>query len=383
MNYILFDDAHSENLLPLTFTRPTADLRIGITTIAQKWAAALHTTPSYLPYRAYLHKKFAPVYHSTDNVYINARALPCTALVEAILALEMDCGIQQNGVNIAFRTHASIGKIHSTDYDKPLDILRRPYDIFLLNDKILRADYAQITQGRTSAPISSTNILLGSDIFVEPTAQVECSTLNARTGPIYIAANAEIMEGCHVRGALALGEYAALKMATKLYGATTIGPHCKVGGELSNVVMMGYSNKGHDGFLGNSVLGEWCNLGADTNTSNLKNNYENVKLWNYIGARFEPTGLQFCGLIMGDHSKSGINTMFNTGTVVGVGANVFGAGFPRNFLPSFTWGGAQGTAEYKFDKFVETAKIVMQRRNITLTPDDEQILYNIYTDDNR
>ena len=379
-NIILFDDAASENLLPLTFTKPSCELRLGITTITQKWAAALGSTPSFLPFRAYLSPKYPTVY-AEDNIFINARFLPSNQLIDAILGLEMDCGLQKNETNIAFRTNASIGKIASIEFLGEVDELKRPCDIFLLNDKVLRSDFVAITKGRTSQNLSSTNQLLGNDIFLEEGAVVECAILNAKTGPIYIGNHAEIMEGSTVRGALALCDHATLKMATKIYGATTIGPHCKVGGEISNSLLAGFSNKGHDGFLGSSVVGEWCNLGADTNTSNLKNNYEIVKLWNYTTKRFDPTGLQFCGLIMGDHAKAGINTMFNTGTVVGVGANIFGAGFPRNFLPSFTWGGAQGTMPYKFDKFLETAKIVMQRRDTTLTEHDIAILRNVFEEE--
>ena len=379
-NIILFDDAASENLLPLTFTKPSCELRLGITTITQKWAAALGSAPSFLPFRAYLNPKYPTVY-AEDNVFINARFLPSNQLIDAILGLEMDCGLQKNETNIAFRTNASIGKIASIEFLGEVDELKRPCDIFLLNDKVLRSDFVAITKGRTSQNLSSTNQLLGNDIFLEEGAVVECAILNAKTGPIYIGNHAEIMEGSTVRGALALCDHATLKMATKIYGATTIGPHCKVGGEISNSLLAGFSNKGHDGFLGSSVVGEWCNLGADTNTSNLKNNYEIVKLWNYTTKRFDPTGLQFCGLIMGDHAKAGINTMFNTGTVVGVGANIFGAGFPRNFLPSFTWGGAQGTMPYKFDKFLETAKIVMQRRDTTLTEHDIAILRNVFEEE--
>lgn len=379
-NIILFDDAASENLLPLTFTKPSCELRLGITTITQKWAAALGSQPSFLPFRAYLNPKYPTVY-AEDNIFVNARFLPSNALIDAILGLEMDCGLQKNETNIAFRTNASIGKIASIEFLGEVDELKRPCDIFLLNDKVLRSDFVAITKGRTSQNLSSTNQLLGNDIFLEEGAVVECAILNAKTGPIYIGNHAEIMEGSTVRGALALCDHATLKMATKIYGATTIGPHCKVGGEISNSLLAGFSNKGHDGFLGSSVVGEWCNLGADTNTSNLKNNYEIVKLWNYTTKRFDPTGLQFCGLIMGDHAKAGINTMFNTGTVVGVGANIFGAGFPRNFLPSFTWGGAQGTMPYKFDKFLETAKIVMQRRDTTLTEHDIAILRNVFEEE--
>jgi UDP-N-acetylglucosamine diphosphorylase/glucosamine-1-phosphate N-acetyltransferase len=240
-------------------------------------------------------------------------------------------------------------------------------------------DFALITRGRTSAPISSSNTVIGGKhIFLEEGAVCEGAILNDSHGPIYIGREAEIMEGAMVRGALALCDHSALKMGAKIYGATTIGPHSKVGGEVNNSVFQGYSNKGHDGFLGNSVLGEWCNIGADSNNSNLKNNYAEVKLWDYAVSRFAPTGLQFCGLIMGDHSKCGINTMFNTGTVVGVSANIFGSGFPRNYVPSFAWGGNAGFSTYQISKALETATLVMERRGIKLDKNEENILRSVF-----
>jgi UDP-N-acetylglucosamine diphosphorylase/glucosamine-1-phosphate N-acetyltransferase len=257
--------------------------------------------------------------------------------------------------------------------------IKNTWDLFTLNEQELRIDFDLITHGRTSQPISSSNQVMGAhNIFLEEGASVECSILNATKAPIYIGKNAEIMEGCMIRDGLALCESATLKMGAKIYGATTIGPHSKAGGEINNSILIGHSNKGHDGFLGNSVLGEWCNIGADTNTSNLKNDYSNVKLWNYVTARFAPTGLQFCGLIMGDHSKCGINTMFNTGTVVGVYANVFGEGYPRNFIPSFSWGGNSGLITYKIDKALNTAERVLDRRGLTFNEDDKKIVEYLY-----
>ena len=236
-----------------------------------------------------------------------------------------------------------------------------------------------ITKNRKSQPIpAGVNTVNQENIFLEEGAKLTFCTLNASTGPIYIGKDAEIMEGCIVRGALAMCDNSVLKLGAKIYGATTIGPHSKVGGEVNNSVLMGYSNKGHDGFLGNSVLGEWCNLGADTNNSNLKNNYAEVRLWDYNTGRFAKTGLQFCGLMMGDHSKCGINTMFNTGTVVGVSANIFGSGFPRNFIPSFSWGGASGFTVYKTNKVFEVANEVMKRRKISFDDIEKRILENVY-----
>lgn len=254
------------------------------------------------------------------------------------------------------------------------------WDIFSFNDSAMRSDFAMLTKGRTSAPLSKTNQLLGdaSQLFIEEGATIECSILNTKTGPIYIGKNAEVMEGCVIRGGLALCEGSTLKIGAKIYGATTIGPHSKVGGEVNNSVIIGHSNKAHEGYLGNSVLGEWCNIGADTNTSNLKNNYEPVKLWDYTKDSFVKTGMQFLGLIMGDHSKCAINTMFNTGTVVGVSANIFGAGFPRNFIPSFTWGGTGGLETYPFNKAIDTMERVLARRQMTVSKEDRDILKFIF-----
>ncbi|MGB0850797.1 MAG: glucose-1-phosphate thymidylyltransferase, partial [Bacteroidia bacterium] len=252
------------------------------------------------------------------------------------------------------------------------------YDIFSKNGYQINEDFNLITTGRKSQTLSTSNTLIGENIFVEEGADVEAAVLNSKNGPIYIGKNATIMEGALIKGPFALGSSATIKMGAKIYGDTSVGPSCKVGGEVSNTLFYGNSNKGHDGFLGNSVIGEWCNLGADTNSSNLKNNYAQVKLWNYTKSRFVNSGLQFCGLIMADHSKCGINTMFNTGTVVGVSANIFGASFPRNFIPSFTWGGATGFATYSLGKAFETARIVMSRRQQELNETEKEILKNVH-----
>ena len=267
--------------------------------------------------------------------------------------------------------------------DKPL-VLNFLWDIFSKNDSAIRDDFSLLTEGRKSQPISSSNKFAGSQqIFIEKGAVVECSVLNATNGPIYIGKNAEVMEGCLIRGPFALGENAVLKMGAKIYGATTIGPYCKVGGEVNNSVFQSNSNKAHDGFLGNSVIGEWCNLGADTNNSNLKNNYANVKIWSHATEEMVDTGMQFCGLFMGDHSKSGINTMFNTGTVVGVNANIYGSDFPIHFVPSFSWGTAQGFSDYRLEKALEVAERVMARRNQKLTTSERKILSHIFNLTNR
>lgn len=384
-NLVLFDNGHVD-LLPLTFTRPVAELRIGILTITQKWERFLNTKASFYT-QDYLRVKF-PLELGSDNLIISGNVVPEELLVAEIQKLKVGEGVKWNRDVVCVRLNQSDATRFlkgETDFVvmKSLDAepitIRRPYDIFRLNGVALELDFKYITKGRKSAPISSTNrVIAPENIFLEEGAIVECSILNASTGPIYIGVDAEIMEGSIVRGPLALCEHAGLKMGAKIYGPTTIGPHSKVGGEVNNSVIIGYSNKGHDGFLGNSVLGEWCNLGADTNNSNLKNNYEEVKLWSYREKSFVRTGLQFCGLIMGDHSKCGINTMFNTGTVVGVSANIFGSGFPRNFVPSFSWGGAQGMTDYTVNKALQTARKVMERRGVELSIVDIDILTHIH-----
>lgn len=382
MNYILFDGSVREALLPLTFTRPVADIRIGILTIREKWEKYLGTTITTIT-EDYLSEKF-PMVEMSENVMINAAFCPNDVLVEMVQFLTPNQGIVKNGEIIAFFTEEHQENIDFDTYEwleLEDDVLKieHIWDIFQKNDQAIREDFDLLTFERKSQPIPSTvNVISAENIFIEEGAKLQFCTLNAETGPIYIGKNTEIMEGSVVRGPFALCESAQLKLSTKIYGATTIGPHCRVGGEVNNSVLFAYSNKGHDGFLGNSILGEWCNLGADTNNSNLKNNYGVVKLYNYETEQMEDTGLQFCGLIMGDHSKSGINTMFNTGTVVGVCSNIFGGGYPKNFIPSFSWGGVENITEYKFDKALETAKIVMSRRNVELTNLDEAILQFVF-----
>jgi UDP-N-acetylglucosamine diphosphorylase/glucosamine-1-phosphate N-acetyltransferase len=382
MNYILFDGTVRNALLPFTFTRPVADIRVGILTIREKWEKYLGYTTTTLT-EEYLMEKF-PMVEMEENVMINASFLPNEVLAEMVMALEDNHAIFCGDEVIAFYSKDTQEEVDFDTYEIiefTEDCLRieNPWDIFKKNDAAIREDFELLTEGRTSQPIpASVNTIAPENIFIEEGAKLEFVTLNASTGPIYIGKNSEIMENSVIRGPFALCEEAQVKLATKVYGATTVGPHSRIGGEVSNSVLFGYSNKGHDGFLGNSVLGEWCNLGADTNNSNLKNNYEEVKLWSYEKEGFVKTGLQFCGLMMGDHSKSGINTMFNTGTVVGVSANIFGSGFPRNFVPSFSWGGASGFTTYITKKAFETARIVMSRRDVEFTPEDAAILEHVF-----
>ena len=382
MNFILFDGTVRNALLPFTFTRPVADIRIGILTIREKWEKYLGYTTTTLT-EEYLMEKY-PMLEMEENIMINASFLPNPILIDMVQNLNPKEAILFGEEIIAFHTHDTQEDIDFDEYELieyEGDVLRieNTWDIFAKNDAAIREDFELLTEDRFSQPIpKSVNVIAPENIFIEEGAKLEFVTLNASTGPIYIGKNAEIMEGSVIRGPFALCEEAQVKLATKVYGATTVGPHCRIGGEVNNSVLFGYSNKGHDGFLGNSVLGEWCNIGADSNNSNLKNNYEEVRLWSYETEGFARTGLQFCGLMMGDHSKCGINTMFNTGTVVGVSTNIFGSGFPRNFVPSFSWGGASGFTTYITKKAFETAKIVMSRRHVAFTEQDAKILEYVF-----
>ena len=382
MNYILFDGPARTALLPFTYTRPLADIRIGILTIREKWEKYLGSTTTTLT-EEYLSIRF-PMVELEENVMINASYLPNENLVEIISNLKSNQAVFKGDAVIAFFTNDSQDEVDFDQYEiiefnGDCLTVEHTWDIFAKNDAAIREDFALLTEGRSSQPIpKSVNVISPSTIFVEEGAKMEFVTLNASTGPIYIGKNAEIMEGSVIRGPFALCEEAQVKLATKVYGATTVGPHCRIGGEINNSVLFGYSNKGHDGFLGNSVLGEWCNIGADSNNSNMKNNYEEVKLWSFETESFAKTGLQFCGLMMGDHSKCGINTMFNTGTVVGVSANIFGSGFPRNFVPSFSWGGASGFVTYQTHKAFEVAKKAMIRRQVKFTDQDKSILEHVF-----
>jgi UDP-N-acetylglucosamine diphosphorylase/glucosamine-1-phosphate N-acetyltransferase len=380
MNTILFDDQEVPHLYPFTLTRPAALIRCGILTLAEKWELCLSANVSY-SCAEHLSGKY-PVTIEAENLFINGRVLPDSALLTAIQALASGEALQSENCLIAYRGAqlAEAEQAKSVQYPAEFFQISRIYNIFSFNHHQINLDFERLTANRVSQTLSSTNTVIGKHpIFLEEGAKAEAAVFNTSEGPIYLGKNSEVMEGALIRGPFALCESAGIKMGAKIYNGTTVGPHSKVGGEVSNSVIFAYSNKGHDGFLGNSVLGEWCNLGADTNNSNLKNNYEIVKLWNYQTERFEKTGLQFCGLFMGDHSKCGINTMFNTGTVVGVSANIFGSGFPRNFVPSFSWGGAQGFETYMPAKAFQTAELVMQRRHVVLTEDDKNILNYIYT----
>jgi len=382
MNYILFDGPSRNNLLPFTFTRPVADIRVGILTIREKWEFYLKTTTTTVT-EDYLSDKY-PMVEMDENVMVNASYLPNLELVEMIRDLKANQAIFKDEDVIAFFTKEAQDDIDFRDYEAiefAEDIIKieNTWDIFSKNGEAIQEDFTLITKEKTSQSIpASNNIIAPQNIFIEEGAKLEFTTLNASKGPIYIGKNAEIMEGAIIRGPLALCENAVVKLGAKIYGPTTVGLSSKVGGEINNSVIFDNSNKGHDGFLGNSVVGEWCNLGADTNNSNLKNNYAEVRLWDYQTEGFAKTGLQFCGLMMGDHSKCGINTMFNTGTVIGVSANIFGSGFPRNFVPSFSWGGNSGFTTYLTKKAFEVAGVVMARRKIEFSDQDKAILEHVF-----
>ncbi|MEM9547517.1 MAG: GlmU family protein [Bacteroidota bacterium] len=389
-NIILFDDDNWEGLLPLTFTKPICELRVGILTIREKWEQHLNAKSSFIT-QDFLSEKY-PIDIEKDNIIINSTTLPTPKLLKLVKQLGPNEAILDGDELLAARLtneqfdnlidDNGITELEGIDVSKDVDLIRRitrPHHLFSFNDAELRHDFELITNGRTSQALSNTNsAVLPENIFIEEGASVEHSVLNASTGPIYIGKNATIMEGSLIRGPFAMGEGAVVKMGAKVYGATTIGPYSKIGGEVNNSILIAYSSKGHEGYLGNSVLGEWCNLGADTNVSNLKNNYDEVKIWSYEDQRFLKTGLQFCGLIMGDHSKTGINTMFNTGTVVGVNANIFGSGYPRNYIPSYAWGGSHGFSTYLLNKALTTAEKVMERRNLKLSELDKRILEHIF-----
>ncbi|MCX2746020.1 GlmU family protein [Mangrovivirga sp. M17] len=387
MNIVLFDNPTTrKRLLPFTFTRPVAEIRVGILTIADKWSKRLDENISYLT-ESYLSKKF-PLQTDEENIYIDGALCPTEALIREIKSLNDNRGLKIGDSVIAFKSKNKIDSWDSLnahldaceECSEEVEMIDVPWKIFQQNRAQLELDYVLLTDGRTSAEISDpyTKVYGKEKIFIEDGADIKAAIINAETGPVYIGKNVTIQEGAMIRGACALLDNSYVNMGAKLRGDNTIGPYCKVGGEISNSVFIGYSNKGHDGFLGNSVIGEWCNIGADSNNSNLKNNYAKVKIWSYDREGFVNTDQQFCGLMMGDHTKCAINTMFNTGTVTGVSANIFGAGFPRNFIPSFSWGGPQGVSTFSVKKAFEAASIVFDRRGKEFDDTEKEILNHIF-----
>lgn len=383
MNLVLFDDpACRAGLLPFTFTRPVSEMRVGILTIREKWEkrlgakASWHTEP-------YLATKF-PSTPTADDLLVNGAVCPDDSLVDAVRGLGKNESLVSGDSLLAARVGTAsaenLQKAKANAYNGPVTVIRHSWDIFTRNAEQIRSDFKLVTAGRTSRePGDKHTIVYGAEnIFIEENVSIRAAILNAENGPIYLGKNSTVQEGGLIKGAFALCEDSLLNVGCKMRGDSTVGPMCKVGGEVSNSVLFGYSSKLHDGFLGNSVIGEWCNLGADTNTSNMKNNYDLVKIWNFATGHFTDTGLQFCGLMMGDHGKCGINTMFNTGTVVGVSANIFGSGYPRQYIPSFSWGGAGGFHVFQLERALETAERAMARRNIKLTEADRQIFAEVF-----
>ncbi len=386
MNYIVFD-SNRTSFLPFTHTRTVADIRCGILTMRERWEQYLQQQTGSLTER-YLQPLY-PSNEGNDNIFLNGAVAGNCTLAEAIGKLQAGQKLVHHDTVIAARTGLyttlpelleKLGALEAISFEGDITCLQHIWDIFSLTDKLIREDYLLLTHQRVSAPIPENVIVTGKEnLFIEDGATINAGTIiNASTGPVYIAKGAEILEGTMIRGPLALCSGAGLKMGAKIYGATTIGPGCKVGGEINNVVFFANSNKGHDGYLGNAVIGEWCNLGADTNCSNLKNNYDTVKIWDETQDKLVSTGMTFCGLLMGDHSKCGINTMFNTGTVVGVSANIYGGGFPEKFIPSFSWGGSDGMVTYEFNRAIDTANRMMQRRGKQLSPAEVTMYQHIF-----
>jgi len=389
MNIILFDDSTRYDLLPLTHTRPIADIRCGIMTMRERWEHFAGKPTGSLT-EAYMQDVY-PMNGANDNLFINGSIFATRELFAAISNLQPQERLVQDNLIIAARVNddsitfstkmPSPAQVKEIPYTGALKRLQHTWDIFSFNEEAIINDYALLTEGRTSQPVPHGVTVAGKgQLFIEEGAKLNIGCIiNADCGPVYIGRKAELLEGVMMRGPIAVCESAVVKMGAKIYGGTTIGPGCKVGGEISNVVFFANSNKGHDGYLGNSVIGEWCNLGADTNCSNLKNNYDKIKIWDERNFKSVQTGLTFCGLIMGDHSKCGINTMFNTGTVAGVSANIYGGGFPEKFIPSFAWGGSDGMTTYKLERALETANRMMERRGRYLSPEEIKMYNHIFT----
>lgn len=381
---VLFDGQCHKSLLPLTFTRPVAQLRVGIFTIHEKWSLFFDQDVNVRT-KDYLADKFNSFENEADLGVLGG-LLPDDDLVSVIESLNPNTILMKDGNVLAISPlpknddsmESSLSNYAVVEYDSSVSIVFRPQDIFLKNGDEILKDYSWIKKNKKSIKCQESNTVFGDDLFIEEGASIRGCIINSEQGPVYIGKNAQVMEGSVIRGPFALLDYSIVKMGAKIYGPTTFGPHCKVGGEIGNSVIQGYSNKAHDGYLGNSVIGEWCNLGADTNTSNLKNNYSFVKNWDYSTESMQNTGTQYCGLIMGDHSKCGINTMFNTGTVVGVSANIFGGGFPPKFIPSYSWGGSEGFVDYELEKAIELADVVMKRREVEFSQADKEILEYVF-----
>lgn len=393
LSIVLFDTEQTHaDLLPLSYTRPIADFRIGIRTLRQVWEEILPGRYCYRPVEFQREKFGTCPANAADLYFVAGNLLPEERIAGRIMRLQPGEALRLGDQIVAFRGSEAeldgekFAKVWALEPEEGVAVTF-VFDVFLNNARALKADFRRLTKGRVSAPLPESNLVIGDRydadgnpmIFLEEGASVEGATLNVKEGPIYIGRDASVMEGACVRGPLALCEHAQVKMGAKIYGATTFGPYCKIGGEVQNTVIFGYTNKAHDGYLGNAVVGEWCNLGAGVNASNLKNDYSKIRIWNYPRHTFMRTDLQFCGLIMADHSKAGINCMFNTATVVGVGCNLHGAGFPRVFIPSFLEGSPTGgMTDVSLRKFFQIAERVMARRGIELTDSDRRIYERVF-----
>jgi UDP-N-acetylglucosamine diphosphorylase/glucosamine-1-phosphate N-acetyltransferase len=385
-SYILFDDPCRDHLLPFTFIRPVSEIRIGILTIREKWEKWTGLSFSHFT-QDYLQEKY-PLVTGEENILVNGSVTPNEELIGEIMNLRCGETLVKHDLLVAgcFDRAALEAFVHQVPegyrvipVQSDLRQISRLWHIFRFNGEELVSDFECMTHERASQAISKTNNLIGDGpVFIEGGVTMEQVTLNSTNGPIYIGRDASVMEGSLIRGPFALCEGALVKMGTRIYGPTTVGPYSKIGGEVTNSVIMGFSNKVHDGYLGNSVIGEWCNIGAGSNTSNLKNNYNLVRLWDYAIGREIDTGLQFCGLFMGDYSRCGINTMFNTGTVVGVSANIYGSGYPGNFIPSFSWGGAAGFETYRLGKALETIETGLTLRQLEINETDRKIINRVF-----
>ncbi|MFK7900133.1 MAG: putative sugar nucleotidyl transferase [Cyclobacteriaceae bacterium] len=386
MQLVLFDlpSSHSQ-LLPLTYTRPIADLRIGIYTIADKWSLHLNTPYTFLT-QDYLQKKFSQISAPDEKLYINGAVLPNKELIKQIKSLKKEKALFHKETIIAYKSDHTLTASEllslkkESEVTEPINTIDRPWNLFQLNGQEIKADFSLATEKRTSSPLTDKHTICYNekDIFIEEGVSIKASVLDATRGPIYIDKHAIISIGAVIEGPTAIGKHATIKSGAKIRAGSTIGTYSKIGGEVSNVIIQGYSNKGHDGFLGNAVIGEWCNLGADTNASNMKNNYSIAKAWDYKSHSFISTGIQFCGLLMGDHSKAGINTMFNTATMVGICSNIFGSDFPEKFIPSFSWGSKGDMTTFRLEKVFEMAENMMARKNISFSDDDKKIISHVF-----
>lgn len=386
-NIILFDNDTRDHLLPFTFTKPACEIRLGIFTIREKWEHWLEGSSSYITVD-YLSEKY-DITISEHNYLINGSLIPSKELCTQILEMEEGEAMLKGGELLAAVLNKdqferlmtdSVEELSSFEVENfPIEKLNNVWDIFLLNDSAIRSDFEWLTEGRTSAPLSSTNRVIGDhNLFLEEGTKAECAVFNTSDGPIYLGSDSEVMEGVTIRGPFVLGEGSIVKMGAKIYGGTTIGPDCVVGGEIKNSVLFANSNKSHEGYLGNSVIGEWCNLGADTNCSNMKNNWSDIKIWNYVSGDFKESGQMKAGLFMGDFSMSGINTMFNTGTIVGLCCNVFGSEMSSKFIPSFSWGGGKDFNSYKPDKAFATIEKMMRSKGKFLNSEDRLLLLKVF-----